>query len=232
VPLGKQIASRHLAVAAHLLPLGLQLLLAALTVHLKLLTVRHAVVDAVDAAIGHAGLTFDTLRPGLLTLHPRLALNALRPGLLTLHPRLALNALRPGLLTLHPRLALDALRPRLLTLHPRLTLGALRPRLATLRTLGELLALNARSALHPLLAALRPLDALVPAVTIDLRGLPILAATIVRPRIRRGRDRQRGDAGCEKNPGHKLSPSNGINGPFAAPFQRLNGWNLQVTALA
>jgi hypothetical protein len=216
VPLGKQIASRHLAVAAHLLPLGLQLLLAALTVHLKLLTVRHAVVDAVDAAIGHAGLTFDTLRPGLLTLHPRLAL----------------NALRPGLLTLHPRLALDALRPRLLTLHPRLALGALRPRLATLRTLGELLALNARSALHPLLAALRPLDALVPAVTIDLRGLPILAATIVRPRIRRGRDRQRGDAGCEKNPGHKLSPSNGINGPFAAPFQRLNGWNLQVTALA
>jgi hypothetical protein len=216
VPLGKQIASRHLAVAAHLLPLGLQLLLAALTVHLKLLTVRHAVVDAVDAAIGHAGLTFDTLRPGLLTLHPRLAL----------------NALRPGLLTLHPRLALDALRPRLVTLHPRLTLGALRPRLATLRTLGELLALNARSALHPLLAALRPLDALVPAVTIDLRGLPILAATIVRPRIRRGRDRQRGDAGCEKNPGHKLSPSNGINGPFAAPFQRLNGWNLQVTALA
>jgi hypothetical protein len=216
VPLGKQIASRHLAVAAHLLPLGLQLLLAALTVHLKLLTVRHAVVDAVDAAIGHAGLTFDTLRPGLLTLHPRLAL----------------NALRPGLLTLHPRLALDALRPRLLTLHPRLTLGALRPRLATLRSLGELLALNARSALHPLLAALRPLDALVPAVTIDLRGLPILAATIVRPRIRRGRDRQRGDAGCEKNPGHKLSPSNGINGPFAAPFQRLNGWNLQVTALA
>lgn len=216
MPLGKQIASRHLAVAAHLLPLGLQLLLAALTVHLKLLTVRHAVVDAVDAAIGHAGLTFDTLRPGLLTLHPRLAL----------------NALRPGLLTLHPRLALDALRPRLLTLHPRLTLGALRPRLATLRTLGELLALNARSALHPLLAALRPLDALVPAVTIDLRGLPILAATIVRPRIRRGRDRQRGDAGCEKNPGHKLSPSNGINGPFAAPFQRLNGWNLQVTALA
>jgi hypothetical protein len=183
---------------------------------LKLLTVRHAVVDAVDAAIGHAGLTFDTLRPGLLTLHPRLAL----------------NALRPGLLTLHPRLALDALRPRLVTLHPRLTLGALRPRLATLRTLGELLALNARSALHPLLAALRPLDALVPAVTIDLRGLPILAATIVRPRIRRGRDRQRGDAGCEKNPGHKLSPSNGINGPFAAPFQRLNGWNLQVTALA
>jgi hypothetical protein len=216
VPLGKQIASRHLAVAAHLLPLGLQLLLAALTVHLKLLTVRHAVVDAVDAAIGHAGLTFDTLRPGLLTLHPRLAL----------------NALRPGLLTLHPRLALDALRPCLLTLHPRLALGALRPRLATLRTLGELLALNARSALHPLLAALRPLDALVPAVTIDLRGLPILAATIVRPRIRRGRDRQRGDAGCEKNPGHKLSPSNGINGPFAAPFQRLNGWNLQVTALA
>ena len=216
MPLGKQIASRHLAVAAHLLPLGLQLLLAALTVHLKLLTVRHAVVDAVDAAIGHAGLTFDTLRPGLLTLHPRLAL----------------NALRPGLLTLHPRLALDALRPRLVTLHPRLTLGALRPRLATLRTLGELLALNARSALHPLLAALRPLDALVPAVTIDLRGLPILAATIVRPRIRRGRDRQRGDAGCEKNPGHKLSPSNGINGPFAAPFQRLNGWNLQVTALA
>ena len=200
MPLGKQIASRHLAVAAHLLPLGLQLLLAALTVHLKLLTVRHAVVDAVDAAIGHAGLTFDTLRPGLLTLHPRLALNALRPGLLTLHPRL--------------------------------TLGALRPRLATLRSLGELLALNARSALHPLLAALRPLDALVPAVTIDLRGLPILAATIVRPRIRRGRDRQRGDAGCEKNPGHKLSPSNGINGPFAAPFQRLNGWNLQVTALA
>jgi len=216
VPLGKQIASRHLAVAAHLLPLGLQLLLAALAVHLKLLTVRHAVVDAVDAAIGHAGLTFDTLRPGLLTLHPRLAL----------------NALRPGLLTLHPRLALDALRPCLLTLHPRLALGALRPRLATLRTLGELLALNARSALHPLLAALRPLDALVPAVTIDLRGLPILAATIVRPRIRRGRDRQRGDAGCEKNPGHKLSPSNGINGPFAAPFQRLNGWNLQVTALA
>jgi hypothetical protein len=34
-------------------------------------------------------------------------------------------------------------------------------------------------------------------------GLTALAASAaVRPRIRRGCDRQRGYAGCEKNPGH------------------------------
>jgi hypothetical protein len=223
--LGKQVASRHLAVAADLLALGLQLLLAPLTVDLKLLTIRHAVVDAIDAAISHAGLALDTLRPRLLTLYPRLTLDTLRPRLMALHPRLTLDALRPRLMALHPRLTLGALRPCLLTLRP------LRSRLVTLRTLRELLALHARSTLRPLLVTLCPLHALSATTVAPLRGLAVIAVSM-RPRSRRGCDRQRGDAGCEKNPGHTLSPSNGINGPFAAPFQRLNGWNLHLTALA
>jgi hypothetical protein len=63
--------------------------------------------------------------------------------------------------------------------------------------------------------------------------LSAAAMTAARPRIRRGCDRQRGNAGCEKDPGHhKFSPSNGNNGSFDAPFQPLNGWNLHPTALA
>jgi hypothetical protein len=224
VTLGQKVAS-HLALAADLLALGLKLLPPLLALSLELLTIRGAVVDAVDAAIGHPRLPFDMLRPRLLALHSRLALDALRPCLMALGSRLTFRALRPCLMALGSRLTLDTLRARLMTFGPRLTFRALRP---CLMALG---ALHARSTLRPLLVTLRPLGMLPATATLHRSGLAVIAASM-RPRIRRGCDRQRGDAGCEKNPGHRLSPSNGINGPFAAPFQRLNGWNLHTTALA
>jgi hypothetical protein len=186
-------------------------------------------VDALDT-VRLDPLPLDhTLLPHLLKLNPRLPFDPLRARLLTLNPGLALDPLRPRLLTLNPSLALDALRARLLTLDPSLALDPLRTRLLALgalralRTLerGELLTLHAGRALHLLATA---------TAAVHLRGLLVLASAIVRPRIRRGCDRQRGHTGCEKNPGHSLSPLNGKNGPFAAPFQRLNGWNLHITA--
>jgi hypothetical protein len=125
----------------------------------------------------------------------------------------ALRMLRPldrgeALLPLHPGcgegLALHSLRSERLALHPRRGIGlALHPRRA---------ATAATTALESGLASATPM-------------------LTVRPRIRRGCDRQRGDAGCEKDPAHKISPLNGKNGPFGTPFQPLNGWNLHPTAL-
>src|SRR5690349_15892084 len=42
------------------------------------------------------------------------------------------------------------------------------------------------------------------AAALDLIGLTVVTAAMaaMRPRIRRGCDRQRGNAGCEKDPGH------------------------------
>jgi hypothetical protein len=225
VTLGKQVASCHLAVAADLLALGLQLLAAVLTLHPKLLPVRHPVVGAIHMALSDTGLTFDTLRTRLVALHSRLALDTLRTRLVMLGTRLTFDTLRTRLMTLGARLTFGPLRTRLMTLGARLALGPL-------RTLGPLergeMLLTLRARRLPLSAL--PLRMLPATAAVDLRRLLVLA--VVRPRIRRGCDRQRGDAGCEKNPGHKLSPSNGENGPFATPFQRLNGWNLHSTALA
>jgi hypothetical protein len=231
--LSEKVAGRHLAVPANLLALGLQLLLAALPLHAQLIAVRLAGIDPLDAIRLNA-LTLDDplLLDAIVTdlapigspgLDP---FGALRPGLLTL------DMLRPRLLALGDAgLAFDALRTCLLTLDALLlTLRALRT-----FTLSELLTLRAlRRTLRALFDALRPLFTAfclgllaVAAITLRFR-LPAL----VGPRIRRGCDRQRGYAGREKDPGHKFSPSNGKNGPSAAPFQRLNGWNLHPTALA
>jgi hypothetical protein len=145
-----------------------------------------------------------------------------------------------------------ALRHAGLRLARLLALGAhLVPRthlvLRTLRTLGRSESL----ACHPLPAkglALLPLNGMptaaaaatllrvgsltsATATVIGEGGLAVPAATAaVRPRIRRGCDRQRGYAGSEKNPGHNLSPSNGKNGPLAPPFQPLDGWSLHPIA--
>jgi hypothetical protein len=77
----------------------------------------------------------------------------------------------------------------------------------------------------------------VPATTtaaaVLLSLLVALATAAVRPRTSRGCDRERGYAGCEKHPGHDRNLlSNGKNGPLAAPFQPLNGWNLHPIAQA
>ena len=162
-------------------------------------------------AVGHAGLALDTLRR-LVPLDASLTLHTLR-CLMTLDAGLTLHTLRPRLLALR---TLDALR----TLGP-LPLGSL--------CRSELLTLHARRALRPLFTTLSPLRLL--AATPALRGSLTVLAASMRPRIRRGCDRQRGNAGCEKNPGHTKSPSNGNNGPVAPPFQPPNGWNLHPIAL-
>jgi hypothetical protein len=107
----------------------------------------------------------------------------------------SLNPLRSRLLALCAHLGvLSALGPfsrgeALLVLHPRLS---------------ERLALHAGGGL----SATATLDlgalATAAALSLDLRGAIVsTTATAMRPRIRRGRDRQRGYASYEKNPGHK-----------------------------
>ncbi len=110
----------------------------------------------------------------------------------------------------------------LLALHPRLRKGL------AFHPWGSITAASAASALIRL-CALASATGVIRESGLAVPTAPATAA--VRPRIRRGCDRQRGYAGCEKNPGHNLSPSNGENGPFAPPFQPLNGWNLHPIAL-
>ncbi len=57
---------------------------------------------------------------------------------------------------------------------------------------------------------LHPLSSLATTTAhLDRRLAAIATVLAVRSRIRRGCDRQRGDAGCKKDPGHKISPLNG-----------------------
>jgi hypothetical protein len=145
----------------------------------------------------------------------------------------ALDALRTSLValgnagSLH---ALGALRPRLATLRALLMLCALGPFgsdemprvLDARRTVS--LALWARSLTAAPTASALYLGALAatPVAMLGGSGLAILVAAPVRPRACRGCDRKRCNARCEKHPGHEKSPSERQNGPFAAPFQRLN----------
>jgi hypothetical protein len=57
-------------------------------------------------------------------------------------------------------------------------------------------------------AALDPLRLLATAAAMSLESGLVAPRLTVRPRARRGCDRERGNAGCEKNPGHKSSPLN------------------------
>jgi hypothetical protein len=148
----------------------------------------------------------DAIRPSLDCLR---LLNAVGPQLLTIGNRGA-----SGLLPLYAR-RLDALNLRLLTLDTR-RLDALGAQLLTLgsgRAIGyckALLALHSwRCHLLKLLAleALRLLT-LRPGLGLLTLGLRLLAfgsrglPVLLRSRIGRGRDRQSGDAGGEKYPGH------------------------------
>jgi hypothetical protein len=119
-------------------------------------------------------------------------------GLLAFDTR-RLDALDLRLLTLDTR-RLDALGAQLLTLGPGRTIGhgkallALDPRrchLLKLLALEALRLLTLRPGLGLLTLGLRLL-------AFGSRGLPVL----LRSRIGRGRDRQSGDAGGEKYPGH------------------------------
>ncbi|HEY7006304.1 MAG TPA: hypothetical protein VH392_07435, partial [Sphingomicrobium sp.] len=125
-------------------------------------------------------------------------LDTLRSRLLALcYARLALHPLRAGLRTLrHAGRTLHALLTRLLALGALGPFGSLErgEMLLTLHARGCPLHLCGRAAT----AALSALGVLSASATLLRRGLAVL----VRPRTRRGCDRQRGDAGCEKNPGH------------------------------
>jgi hypothetical protein len=173
------------------------------------------------------------------------------------HPVLSLAVTMRLLASDHALLLTVEARPRLLAL---LTLGVLlmlRPhhRIATMAAAAAAsLGLHAERGptvavasaatpigLHPLAsaaAAALGLGSLAAASSVTLcDGAAAIAvaatrAAAMRSRSCRGCDRQRGDAGGEENPGHNILSFERKNGPFAAPFQRLNGWNLRPSALA
>jgi hypothetical protein len=132
---------------------------------------------------------------------------------------LPFDALRASRLAIDTNLLpFDALRTR--------NLLALCAHLHALHTL--------RSSLLPLNADLLTLRALrTRLLALDALLLSLLAAAAA---MRSGscgrRDRQRGNACGEKHPSHqKISFRTAKNGQAAAPFQRVNGWNLRSTAL-
>ena len=177
------------------------LLLACLAVDLKLLSVRHPGVDPVTAvrlkllALSHAVLCLHMVLANLLALsHASPPVRPVGSNLLPLrHPRLRLMT---RLLALGR--PLGALRTGVLTL---------RAHLRMLRPLGRceaLLALHARRGISAVTTlALLSLRALATAaMLLGLRLAVISTTPAMWPRVSRGRDRQRGYAGCEKNPGH------------------------------
>jgi hypothetical protein len=142
--------------------------------------------------VGHPGLHVRPIGPDLLAFrHASLRLMA-RLLALCHASLLAFDALRPCLLMLRARLALLGRSEALLVLHSRR---------------GNRLALSGEATATATALARRSLGmtagTTTAAATTDLIGLAVVSAmTAVRPRIRRGCDRQRGDAGCEKDPGH------------------------------
>jgi hypothetical protein len=123
----------------------------------------------------------------LNTLGALRALNALGATFDTLH---ALGALR----------ALNALSPALLALDALRTLDSLSPALLSLGALRTLGALHALGTVRARLAALDGLSTLASTTALNFGGLSVFA---VRLGTCRGRDRERGNAGCEKYPGHR-----------------------------
>jgi hypothetical protein len=157
------------------------------------LAVCHPILDALNTVHArllalYAGLPLDAL--GTLN-----ALGATFDALHALGALRALNALSPALLALDALRTLDSLSPALLAL------GAL-------RTVG---ALHALGTVGARLAALDGLSTLASTTALNFGGLSVFA---VRLGTCRGRDRERGDAGCKKYPGHReFSSSHDTNGP-------------------
>jgi hypothetical protein len=198
-PVGPDLLLLSHPVLLNLLALSDTVLLDLLTlsdaVLLNLLALSHSILLNL-LTLGHAVL-LDLLTLGeavldLLTrLHPLSTHLSLLHSLRTRLDPLGAHCLNPldplrALDRCHALLALDARRRKRLTLHARSaelldTLGALR------RSVG--------------LGALA--SAAAPALGNCKRGLTAMAAaTAVGPRACRGCDRERGNAGCEKYPGH------------------------------
>ncbi|HEY2416500.1 MAG TPA: hypothetical protein VGH84_01175 [Steroidobacteraceae bacterium] len=125
--------------------------------------------------------------------------------------------------TLRPLLHGEALRTLLHARHRHALLALLETRRRLM--LRSRCGISAAAATASAAAAAVHGSLLAPAATASITVIAM------RPCECRGCDRQRGYSGCEKNPGHKKSPSNGENGPFATPFQPLNGWNQHLSAL-
>ncbi|HET7606206.1 MAG TPA: hypothetical protein VFK28_09075 [Sphingomicrobium sp.] len=192
--LNEKIARCHLPLAADLLALALQVLLARLTIEAKLLAIRHPAVDLLHS-----------VRLDPLTLDHALLLGAVRTNLMALgRPSLgALRALRPRLMAVTVLRALRTLGARLVSFglgRARLVpLGALGSRSAAFGTLLPFGALPLRRG-----ASFGPLSPLL-AVDTLAAAFGLFDTVVVMParsRSGRGRDRQGGDARGEKYPGH------------------------------
>jgi len=223
------------------LALGHQILSACPAIKAKLLTLRHQVLTSGDPvrlnllALGHAVLhMFDPVRPQLLAIrHAVLSLHPIGPDLLALgdagldafgarrtHGRplgAAIDNIGAGGLSIdtsHSGLPLHPWRRETLRAFHTWCGETLRPfhawRSETLRALhawcGETLhALHTRSGLN----ALRTL----PTALMGHCGSVTAPVAATRAGASRGGNRQRGNAGGEKYPGHTLSPSERLNGP-------------------
>jgi hypothetical protein len=135
--------------------------------------------------------------------HARLRVTAVRMNLLPLgYPSLGMAAVGVSLLPgRHPSLGPVGMLAVLRPLERGHTLGVLRPREALRAHCVAASAATAAAALR--LGALASATASAAMVHESLLALLSTATmTAVRPRIRRGCDRQRGNAGCEKDPGH------------------------------
>jgi hypothetical protein len=226
------------AVGLHLLAHRHPVLGPVAAICLKLLTHRGTVLRLLDAVgsellaihrLGPIGARLLTRSDALLRVHAvgsRLLTSGdtlLRPAvagahlLSARHPRLRAIGVGRARLFTHGE-ALRTLRPfdreALLALHPRRRL-ALHPRGRIGLPLRTLLGMAA-----------------TPTAALECWLGTAAAMLAVRPRACRGCDRQRGDAGCEKDPGHKIDSFEQQNGPSGAPFPPLNGWNPHPIALA
>jgi len=207
----------NLLVRAHLLAVKRLAAVGVALIAVTLLANGHAVLDLPVAvrllASDHALLLTVEARPRLLALG---VLLALRPH----HGVASMAAAAPLRLHSEGAAAVAVASATAISLHalPAATAAPLR--------LGSLAA-----------AAALSLSALAAAIAVTLRdGAAAIAvtatwsATTMWPRCCRDRDRQRGNAGCEEDPGHNIISFERKNGPFAAPFQRLDGWTLQPSA--
>jgi hypothetical protein len=173
-PLRADLASLRLLIGMHL---TLVLRLHAIAVHL--LASRHAVLR-----VGIAVLALEGLR-----LHSALPMLALRLHLETLRVRLALHR--------------EALGTHGVAATAAATSKHLRVSAATVSAAAsEHLSMAAAVVSTTAAAAGKGLGVTAPSATAVVLGLLIAPAAAMRPRASRGCDRERGDAGCEKHPGH------------------------------
>jgi hypothetical protein len=191
--------------------------------------------------LGAVAVTLVAVRLLLAERHPVLRLAVAVRLLASDHALLLPVEVRASLLTLLPLSVLLVLRPHYgvaaVAATAAASLGLHPERAAAIAVASAATAIG----LHTLAATAAAMGLLTSATSVTLisRGSAAIAvaaavavAATMRSRSCRGRDRQRGDAGGEENPGHNLVSFERKNGPFAAPFQRLNGWSLRSSALA